>query len=90
MPSPWDMDLNDRKLTAKLLACLAGRAQDEIYYRKSEELCGAIQNFLEEITTEIPLPVAYDLDVDMDALSKLFTSIWKSRAEVWLKECSHS
>lgn len=70
VPSPWDMDMNDRKLTAKLLACLAGRAQDEIYYRKSEELCGAIQNWLEEITTEIPLPVAYDLDVDMDALFK--------------------
>lgn len=70
VPSPWDMDLNDRKLTTKLLACLAGRAQDEMYYRKSEELCGAIQNWLEEITTEIPLPVVYDLDVDMEALFK--------------------
>lgn len=70
VPSPWDMDLNDRKLTTKLLACLIGKAQDEIYYRKSEELCGAVQNWLEEITTEIPLPVVYDLDVDMEALFK--------------------
>lgn len=70
VPSPWDMDLNDRKLTTKLLACLIGKAQDETYYRKSEELCGAVQNWLEEITTEIPLPVAYDLDVDMEALFK--------------------
>jgi CRISPR type II-A-associated protein Csn2 len=68
--SPWDMDLNDRKLTTKLIACLIGKAQDETYYRKSEELCGAVQNWLEEITTEIPLPVAYDLDVDMEALFK--------------------
>lgn len=68
--SPWDMDLNDRKLTTKLIACITGKAQDETYYRKSEELCGAVQNWLEEITTEIPLPVAYDLDVDLEALFK--------------------
>lgn len=68
--SPWDMDLNDRKLTTKLIACITGKAQDEIYYRKSEELCGAVQNWLEEITTDMPLPVVYDLDVDMEALFK--------------------
>lgn len=44
MASPWDMDLNDRKLTTKLLLRLTGEAQNEIYERKSEELCSAIQN----------------------------------------------
>lgn len=70
VPSPWDMDLNDRKLTTKLIACITGKAQDETYYRKSEELCGTIQNWLEELTMDIPLPVAYDLDVDLEALFK--------------------
>lgn len=68
--SPWDMDLNDRKLTTKLIACIKGKAQDEIYYRKSEELCSTIQNCLEELTMDMPLPVAYDLDVDLEALFK--------------------
>lgn len=68
--SPWDMDLNDRKLTTKLIACITGKAQDEIYYRKSEELCSTIQNWLEELTMDMPLPVAYDLDVDLEALFK--------------------
>lgn len=68
--SPWAMDLNDRKLTAKLLSCLLHRAQDEVYYRKSEELCGSIQTWLEELSTAVPLPVAYDMDIDLEALFK--------------------
>lgn len=70
--SPWDMDLNDRKLTTKLLLRLTGEAQNEIYERKSEELCSAIQNWLEELTMDMPLPVTYDLDVDLEALLKAF------------------
>lgn len=72
MASPWDMDLNDRKLTTKLLLQLTGEAQNEIYERKSEELCSAIQNWLEELTMDMPLPVTYDLDVDLEALLKAF------------------
>ena len=70
--SPWDMDLNDRKLTTKLLLRLTGEAQNEIYERKSEELCSAIQTWLEELTMDMPLPVTYDLDVDLEALLKAF------------------
>lgn len=69
---PWDMDMNDRKIITKLVSQMAGTAQGEQFFQKTGRLGNELVSWMEEVTGEIPLPIAYDLDIDWEGLIKSF------------------
>lgn len=69
---PWDMDMNDRKIITKLVSQMAGTAQGEQFFQKTGRLGNELVSWMEEVTSEIPLPIAYDLDIDWEGLIKSF------------------
>lgn len=70
--NPWSMDLNDRKLSTKLIANVLNETQNETNHQKTTQICGLIQSWLEEITMGMPLPITYDFNIDLEALLKAF------------------
>lgn len=69
---PWGMNMNDRKIITKLISQMAGMAMGEQFLQRTGQVGNELISWMEEVTSEIPLPIAYDLDIDWEGLLKSF------------------
>ena len=70
IPSPWNMEVNDRQLLKKLYAKVQDLAMEEQYYQKTQAVMGSILQFMEEITQEVALPLTYTWEPAVSELCK--------------------
>ena len=68
--SPLDMDFNNRKILTKLFAALREEAMTESFYRETRTAMGNILTYAEHLSQQVPLPLTYDMDVDLIEMMK--------------------
>ncbi len=70
LESPWSLDFSQKKITTKLFQNLKEMAQGELFYEHTERAIGYLLTYLQNLTAESPIPLTYNLDIDITELFK--------------------